>query len=216
MNFYRFIWWIAYGICVLLFRVRVEGRTHISREGGIILAGNHCSYADPVIIGVAAGRELWYVTKSEVFPVPFLGELIRKLHAMPVQRGRGDRGALVALEEVLKSGGGVFIFPEGTRNKNPGFLPPKPGVGMVAYRTKVPVVPVYVSGTVNVWKTMLGLDRVTVRFGPALHFCPDHLPGRRKDAYHSISKEVMHTIGNLGESDRSVGTVAPAPRYLWG
>ena len=216
MNFYRFAWWLAYGLCALLFRMRVEGHHHIPRRGGIILAGNHRSYVDPVIIGVAAGRELWYVTKSEVFPIPFLGRLIRKLHAMPIRRGRGDRGALMAQEGQLKAGRGVFIFPEGTRSKSPRFLKPKLGVGMVAYRTQAPVVPVYISGTVNVWKTMLGVDRVIVRFGPPFRICPDQLPGRRKDAYDSISKEVMRKIGELRQSDRTVGTVAPAPRVLWG
>ena len=70
MTFYRFFWWLAYGLAVILFRLRVEGQRHIPRSGALILAANHCSYVDPVIIGVAAGRELWYLAKSELFSVP--------------------------------------------------------------------------------------------------------------------------------------------------
>ena len=124
MTFYRFIWWLAYGLAVVLFRVRVEGRHHIPQSGALILASNHCSYVDPVIIGVAAGRELWYLAKAELFPIPLLGNLIHKLHAMPVDRSRGDRSAFLAWTRILQAGNPVLIFPEGTRNKRPGFLRP--------------------------------------------------------------------------------------------
>ena len=215
MTFYRACWWIAYGLSGLLFRVRVEGRDRIPAAGGLVLACNHCSYVDPVLIGVAAGRELWYVTKREAFPVPFLGRLIRKLHAMPIDRSRGDRGGLMAMESQLKAGRVVLLFPEGTRNRSGRFLKPRSGVGMMVYRTSVPVVPVYLSGTVNVWKNLIGMERVTVRFGEPIRFRPDQLPERRKDAYNSISCEVMQKIGDLKQGNRKAGTAAPASRRLF-
>ena len=58
MTFYRFWWWLAYGLAVFLFRLRVEGRDNVPRSGAVVVASNHCSLPDPVIIGVAAGREL--------------------------------------------------------------------------------------------------------------------------------------------------------------
>lgn len=210
MTFYRTVWWIAYCLSGLLFRVRVEGRGNIPTVGGIVLACNHCSYVDPVLIGVAAGRELWYVTKREVFPLPLLGRLILKLHAMPIDRSRGDRVGLRTMESHLKGGRAILLFPEGKRNRSGQFLIPKSGVGMVVFRTSVPVVPVYLSGTVNVWKNLIGLDRVTVRFGEPIRFRPDQLPQRRKEAYKSISCEVMQKISDLKQAYRKVGTVAPA------
>ena len=179
-------------------------------NGGVIVAGNHCSYADPVIIGVAAGRELWYLAKAEVFSVPFLGSLLVRLHSMPVDRSRGDRGALMAWAAKLESGGAVLIFPEGTRNKSGQFLKPRLGIGMLGYRARVPVVPVYLSGTVNIWKNLIGMERVTVRFGKPIRLCPEKLPERRKDAYYSISSEVMQNIEELKQGPRDTGTVAPA------
>ena len=212
MTFYRICWWLAYGLSCLLFRLRTEGREHVGTNGGVIFAGNHCSYADPVFIGVAAGRELWYVTKRESFTVPILGWLLRNLNAIPVDRSRGDRGAIMAFESQLKVGEGVMMFPEGTRSRNGEFQSPKSGVGMVAYRTGVPVIPVYISGTVNVWKSLIGLERVTVRFGSPIHICPDKLPAKRRAAYDSISKEVMEEISVLKQSHRNAGTMAPASR----
>ena len=180
------------------------------------MAGNHCSQVDPVIIGVAAGRELWYLAKAELFSTPFLGWLIRNLHAMPVDRRRSDRSALLAWTQILRSGNPVLLFPEGTRNKKPGFLRPRAGIGMLVCRTQAPVVPVYISGTVNVWKTMIGLDRIQVRFGKPIQFFPEQMPDRRRDAYNFISREVMREVGVLEQARRKAGMVAPACPGLYG
>ena len=194
MSFYRGCWWIAYGLFRLLFRLRVQGVEHIPAEGGLIVASNHCSYVDPLLIGVAAFRELSYVTKREAFGVPLLGWLLRNLNAIPIDRSRGDRSALVAAEDRLKAGGGLFLFPEGTRNKTGRFLDPKPGIGRMASRASVPIVPAYVSGTVNVWTSLIGLSEVVVRFGePIRHrFCEDEK--NRRETYRTISREVMCRI----------------------
>ncbi len=210
MTFYRFFWWLAYGLAVIFFRLRVEGRCHIPQSGALILAANHCSYVDPVIIGVAAGRELWYLAKAELFPLPLLGKLIHRLHAMPVDRSRGDRSAFLAWTKTLQAGNPVLIFPEGTRNKRPGFLRPRAGVGMLVYRTQAPVIPVYISGTVNIWKTMVGLERLQVRFGEPIFHSSKQLPDRRRDAYNFITQEVMHHLAVLKRMRRKAGTVAPA------
>ena len=77
------------------------------------------------------------------------------------------------------------------------------------HRTSVPVVPTHISGTVNVWKNLAGLSRVVVRFGRPIEFRPDGLPQRRRDAYQSISCEVMRKIGELGQGKRDVDPVAP-------
>lgn len=212
MTFYRYCWWLAYVLVGCAFRLRVEGGRHIPRSGAVILAANHRSLVDPVIIGVATGRELWYLAKAELFAIPALGKLIRKLHAMPVDRRRGDRSALLAWTKILQSGNPVLIFPEGTRNKGPGFLRPKAGVGMLVYRTQAPVIPVYISGTVNIWKTMLGMDRLQVRFGKPIQFPAEQLPDRRRDAYQFISCEVMRHLVILERRRRKAGTVAPASR----
>lgn len=214
MTFYRLTWWLAYTVAAVLFRVRVEGRHNIPQKGGFVVAINHCSYVDPVIIGVAAGRELWYLAKAELFSVPGLGGLIRNLNAMPVDRRRGDRSAIMTWTQLLRAGRPVLIFPEGTRNKKPGFLQPRPGIGMLVSRTQVPVLPAYIAGTTRVWKLILGLERLTVRFGAPIHFHEDQLPERRKDAYDFISKEVMVQIGKIGQAQRKAGAVAPAERIL--
>ncbi|MBK36536.1 MAG: 1-acyl-sn-glycerol-3-phosphate acyltransferase [Gemmatimonadetes bacterium] len=208
-RFYRSCWWLALGLARLIFRVRIEGASRIPR-GGLIVASNHASYADPPMVGVAAHRELFYVTKGEVFPIPVLGWLLRRWNAIPIDRSRGDRAALSAYEGKLLEGKAVFIAPEGTRNKARDFLPPKPGVGMLVYRTGVPVLPAYVSGTRNLWRTLLGWEPIVVRFGAAVYYDRSQLPTARRLAYQAISQDVMHKIDNLRQSPTPTGTVASA------
>ena len=209
MTFYRFFWWLAYGLAVVLFRLRVEGRHHIPQSGALILAANHCSYVDPIIIGLRQGVNFGILLRLTL-SYSVSGKLIHRLHAMPVDRSRGDRSAFLAWTKTLQGGNPVLIFPEGTRNKRPGFLRPRAGVGMLVYRTQAPVIPVYISGTVNIWKTMIGLESLQVRFGAPIFVCPEQLPDRRRDAYNFITHEVMRHLAVLKRMRRKAGTVAPA------
>ena len=209
-RFYQTCWWVVLGLARLLFRLRVEGLSQVPRGVGLVLAANHASYVDPPMVGVAARRELFYVTKREVFPIPVLGWLLRQLNAIPIDRSRGDRAALAAYEGKLIEGKAVFIAPEGTRNKGRSFLRPKPGVGMLVYRTGVPVVPAYVSGTRTIWRSLLGWDPVVVRFGAPVHYDRTRLPKVRRQAYQAISKDVMQRIENLKQVSATTGTAAPA------
>ena len=208
MSFYRFVWGLGAGLCSLLFRLRVDGRKHIPAQGALIVASNHCSYVDPILIGVAGYREFCYVAKREAFAVPVLGWLITRMNAIPIDRSRqGDRQALRRIEATLQSGKALLMFPEGTRNKSRQFLEPRSGIGMMVARNSVPVLPVYLSGTVNVWRTLAGLERAVVRFGPVLRFDAE-TDGNRKGAYRRIGNDVMVAIdslrrASLGEQDGS-------------
>jgi 1-acyl-sn-glycerol-3-phosphate acyltransferase len=210
MTLYRACWWAARGLSFMLFRLRHEGQRQIPATGGLILASNHASYVDPVLIGVATSRVLSYVTKREFFTVPFLGPLVHRLNAIPIDRGKGDRQGLAAIERRLKQGWAMFLSPEGTRNKSPRLLSPKLGVGMLSRRADVPVVPVYVHGTRNVWRSMIGLDRVVIRFGAPLRFAPDGLPSNRREASQFISNEVMQRIRDLRSGRRQAGSPSDA------
>ena len=92
LTFYRVCWWIVFGLSKFLFRLRIEGSWRIPPKGGAIFASNHVSYLDPAFIGVAAFRELFYVTKRESFAVPGLAWLLTRWNAIPIDRSRGDRG----------------------------------------------------------------------------------------------------------------------------
>ena len=119
------------------FRERVEGREHVPKTGPFVLAANHVSYIDPVVLGVACPRPIHFMAKAELFRIPVLGFLIRELGAFPVQRGAADRSAIRRALRILNDGGVVGVFPEGTRNRRGEVLNPQGGAALIALKAGV-------------------------------------------------------------------------------
>ncbi|HYE75727.1 MAG TPA: lysophospholipid acyltransferase family protein [Blastocatellia bacterium] len=133
--------------CRIYFRIEFKGLENVPREGPVILAANHESYADPVWLSIPFPYPLRYMTWSEVFKVPLLGSLIRALGAFPVKiEGAGDRSALRTSLQHLKDKGTLVIFPEGGRTRTGQIMPFKFGVIRLALDTDAVIVPVSIIG----------------------------------------------------------------------
>jgi 1-acyl-sn-glycerol-3-phosphate acyltransferase len=148
VNFYNF----ARSICrfyLKLFRnIKIEGQDNMPQEGPVIVASNHISFLDPVVVGCVFDRQINFIAKEELFHIPILKTIIKRLHAFPVKRGSGDRGALRAALQVLSQGKCFGIFPEGHRNRTKDLITPfKGGAAMIAIKSGAPVLPVAVQGT---------------------------------------------------------------------
>ena len=115
----------------------------------VIIAANHCSNLDPIVIGAFFPRRLRYLAKSELFSFAPLGLAIRALGAVPAKREdlQGAAGALKFLVERLQSGEDVLLFPEGQRSHDGRLKPLEEGVGLLAAKTGAPVIPAYIHGT---------------------------------------------------------------------
>jgi len=135
------------------FRMRVEGAGHLPPSGPVILAANHRSNMDPVLLGAAVTRPVAYMAKVELFVWP-LGWILRLIGQFPVQRGGIDREALRRTSAVLARGGVLGLFPEGTRGDG-SFASVHPGLAYIVLRERCPVLPVAIFGT----------ERVRRRFG---------------------------------------------------
>jgi 1-acyl-sn-glycerol-3-phosphate acyltransferase len=120
--------------------------SRIPRQGAFILASNHTSNLDPVVLGICSVRRLNFMAKIELFK-GLLGFFLTHLGSFPVKRGEADLGAMKEALKRLKAGRVILIFVEGTRRI--GNEPPKAqaGVGFLAMKSGVPIVPVYVKGT---------------------------------------------------------------------
>lgn len=139
---------LSIAVCKIFGRWQVIGRENIPRKGGVLLCANHVSYIDPPALGAGASRRVHFMAKEPLFRVPVLGFLIKRVGAFPVRQHTADRTALKKAIELLQNGEVVAIFPEGTRNFNPQeLLPPEPGAGMIALKSRVPVVPVALINT---------------------------------------------------------------------
>jgi len=121
----------------------------IPRQGAFILASNHVSNLDPVLLGISSVRRLDFMAKIELFKGA-LGFFLIRLGAYPIRRGQGDLGAMRETLKRLKDGRVVLIFVEGTRQLSKDTSKAQAGVGFLAVKSGVPIVPVYVQGTNNV------------------------------------------------------------------
>ena len=163
---YALVWALVVPFMRLYFRLRITGAERIPREGPVIIAPNHKSFWDSFFIAAATRRPVRYMGKAELFEKG-AGRLLVSLGAFPVRRGTADEEALDTARTVLRQGGVLALFPEGTRVRDPDELgEPRSGVGRLALELGVPLLPAAISGTENLFVGPLPKPRrVAVSFG---------------------------------------------------
>lgn len=170
--FYDFLHVTCRLLGVAQYGIRVHGRQHVPRRGGVLVLSNHQSFLDPVIIGVALDRRMTCVARQSLFRNPFFGALIGYLRAIPIEREGVGIAGLKEMLRRLKRGEAVVLFPEGTRTHDGEVRPLRPGFYAVARRAGVPVLPVAMDGAFDVWPRSRALPSLTgqivVQFGPPI------------------------------------------------
>ncbi|MHC4571794.1 MAG: lysophospholipid acyltransferase family protein [Planctomycetota bacterium] len=161
MRWFRFARWCCKVFCNLFFRIRVYGRENVPVEGAFVLVGNHQSYLDPVFCGIPLKRPLYYLARDTLFygsreqgavtRKTLFGWLISSVNTIPVRRGEADLSAMRKVIGKLKEGGGVCLFPEGTRTSDGKITPFKSGFGLLCRRGGAAVVPVVIDGGFECW-----------------------------------------------------------------
>ena len=180
-------------LSLIYFPRTIYGHEHIPLKGGFVLASNHVSNLDPVVMGISAQRRINFMAKIELFRKQPLGFFLTKLGAFAVKRGEADFGALKEAVKRLKKGQAVLMFVEGTRRIGDTASKAQPGVGFLAVKANVPVIPVYVDGTQNVMPPRSKFfirNKVTIRFGPPVNFNP-------RDSYQTIADSILRDIYGL-------------------
>lgn len=191
---YRLCRWIAR----LFFSLQVEGLEHVPASGPAILAPNHVSYVDPVVVGISVRRRVHFMAKKELFENRLLGWFLSSLQVYPVSRERVDPSTLKRTLSLLAAGQAVMIFPEGTRGDGRHLGPSKSGIGVIAARSGAPVIPVFHWGTERILPR--GTRRIRwaplrVRFGPPLRFPGDGHASR--EALEVFGSQLMVAIAAL-------------------
>jgi 1-acyl-sn-glycerol-3-phosphate acyltransferase len=182
-------------------QLEVYGKDRVPPTGGCVVASNHFSWLDPVVLGAATPRVLYYMAKIEAHRIPGLGTLIRAFGAFPVRRGESDREAVRTMRRIVADGHALGLFVEGTRQRagEPG--PVQPGAAMVALQEGVPIVPVAIHGT-HEWS--LGSRRpVSIAWGEPMSL--DGLPkgGKGyKEASALLQAEIRRLWEWLGDVER--------------
>ncbi|GJM21833.1 MAG: hypothetical protein DHS20C15_17480 [Planctomycetota bacterium] len=158
-------WWAvtasARALLRTLFRTR-RSRVPILPEGPLILAPNHRSYLDPLVVGALISRRPIFMMTAKYYDAKYFGSIYRMARCIVVERDADNRRALREAERVLANGRVLVIFPEGTISPDGELKELQPGCGWLARRTGAPVYPVHLSGT----REALPRDTNRLRFVP--------------------------------------------------
>lgn len=203
-------------------RVKIKGAIdEIPREGPVILAANHASNLDAVVIGSwltpRLGRRIHWLGKKELFAWPLVGWAAANGGVHPVDRGTADVEAFRLAQRILDEGHILFVFPEGTRSPDGALQVAQDGSAALALRTGAPIVPIAIAGSHRVWPKGQKLPRpgghVTIRVGSP--FRPADLlpPGTdRRTGKGLVTTMIMDRIAALlPPSQRGVHGHATAP-----
>ncbi|MDR3563910.1 MAG: lysophospholipid acyltransferase family protein [Negativicutes bacterium] len=196
---YKIIRFLVKCLLVAVFRLRVTGLENMP-SGGCIVASNHISLWDPPLIGCAlpVRRPIHFMAKEELFRIPIFSWVITQLQAFPVRRGAADRNAIRAAIQLLSDGEIVGMFPEGTRSKTGRLGTAQPGLGMLAVKAGVPIIPVALTGSNQVFGKGQIFPQFTVRFGQPLYLASNKTDRENSDY---INATIMQEIAKLLEQE---------------
>ncbi|MDG4829045.1 lysophospholipid acyltransferase family protein [Solwaraspora sp. WMMD1047] len=183
-------------------RPTITGLGHLPDSGGAILAANHLSIADQLFLGILTPRHIAFWAKAEYFRSPgprgyLTRQVVTGMGAIPVERG-GGRAALSAFDAavpVLRSGGLVAVFPEGTRSPDGRLYRGRTGAVRLANQAGVPIIPVGIRGTDRIRPPGARLPQrhpVSITFGPAI---PAHIEAPAD--IRRLTDTLMATIQSL-------------------
>jgi len=194
--FYKLVKNTAYVIFKVVFGLKEYGLDNISDEGPYILASNHNSFLDPPIIGATYPYELMFAAKKELFKIPILGFAIKKLNSVPIDRqGISLTSLKIIINKVREEGKSVIIFPEGTRKHEKDLESGKRGIGFLASKLKIPVIPVYIHNSKHKFKALFRISPIIIYYGKPVYF--DYESSNKRELTYRILDEVFEKIKEI-------------------
>ena len=199
----------VYGLCHyvirvpfdMFFRGEVAGVDNLPKQGGFLLAANHASSLDPPLIGCHMSRQIAYFARKTLWRRGIASWWLDSVGTIPVDRDGGqDVSAIKRVLKALKEDRGLILFPEGTRTPDGNLQPAKAGVGFIAVKTQVPVVPVRIFGSYEAFgkgrRLRLGTP-VSVIFGRPIQPSVYDDPQAGKERARIASERIMAEIAKL-------------------
>lgn len=198
------IYWVAFYAQKIFYEtylsLRAYHREKISRRGGYIIASNHLSNLDPMLLAVAANRHLNFIAKSSLFKNLFSRVFLYQVGAFPLKRGAFDAQAMKEALKRLDKGRGIVMFPQGTRRESVDTGEAKAGVGFLAAKGNVPIVPACIFNSDKAMPPgVKGIRRVkvTIVFGDPITVDPNL-------SYQQIADQALAAIRALASDYASL------------
>lgn len=182
------------------FRLRVEGAWRVPAAGPCIIAANHTSYVDPIVVWMACPRHVRFIVDREQYERPLVHWVATRTGAIPVENDPRDLGSLRRALLVLKQGAALGIFPEGGRSDDGGLKAAKPGAALLALRAGVPLVPAGIVGAFEAYSRHHRFPRpgpILVRFGEQVEIPEDWRGHAAKNHLEEATALLMARIRDL-------------------
>lgn len=192
--------WLRLGL-KLWNRFRAIGSKNMPLQGGVIIASNHASFMDPPIVGCGLmHRYVRFMARDTLFRNRVGQWWAEGVGVVDIDRTRGDIAAFKAAIALLKAGGALCLFPEGTRTLDGNLQKPKSGIGFLIMKAGVPVLPVYIDGSFKAFPKgakWIRPAKITARYGSLITQDEFKKLGSGKDIYEKAADLVMARIAEL-------------------
>jgi 1-acyl-sn-glycerol-3-phosphate acyltransferase len=198
--FFAFIRYTTRVIAFWYFRFETRGLENIPREGGVLVVSNHQSAVDPPMVGCKFRRSLNVLAKAELCRYPILGRFMRYIGSIPFRRQGVDREAMAKIVDLLRGGGLVILFPEGTRTHDGKLGKAGPMTGMMAAQAGVPCVPAYIDGAFRAFPRTRSYPlprKITITYGKPFDLPPRPEGVKNRVYYQLCADEMMRKIAEL-------------------
>lgn len=192
---YKFLLAIVSVLIKIIYRVRVNGIENLKDDKPIIISANHTHIFDPVILATLTKKQIFFLSKKEIFEKKLSAKFFTKLGVIPIDRENTDLKAIKSCFRVIRSGNILGIFPEGTRVKTVDIKNMKKGVALIALKNKVNILPIHIEGTYKIF------SKITVDIYPMIEISNfENMDD--SEAIDKLTEELFYTIyqgkyGNL-------------------
>ncbi|MEM7262380.1 MAG: lysophospholipid acyltransferase family protein [Planctomycetota bacterium] len=209
---YRFTQFLMVLLFRLYFRLRVHGRGRVPKTGAVILASNHASHLDPMLVGAPVPRPSYYLARRTLFRPKWWGAILKAYGAIPLERDGSAMSAIRTALGLLDEAKCVVIFPEGTRSTDGELREFKGGVGLLARKTKAAVVPVAILGSADALKRGSPIPRpvkITLHYGEPIRIAD----GESEEEFLARLREqieILRALGRKGSVSSNATRVAAA------
>lgn len=199
--FYGFFHFVAASVQHMWFRGEVAGTENFPTDGPFLIASNHASHIDPPIVGSHVPRQMRFFARRTLWNSRIGSWWLNKVETIPVERDSGDVGAIKKVLLALKENRAVVLFPEGTRSPDGQLQKAKAGVGLMACKTGVPVVPCRLYGSFAAFGKGKALPHfgtsIDIVFGPPISAAEYDDPSAGKARYEIAAQRIMDRIAAL-------------------
>lgn len=199
--FYGFFHYLAGVIHGMWFRGEVVGTENFPAEGSFLIAANHASHLDPPLVGSQIAKQMRFFARKSLWDNRLIGWWLSQVETIAVERDSGDVGAIKRVLQALKEDRVIVLFPEGTRSPDGKLKKPKAGVGLLACKSGVPVVPCRVYDSFEACGKGQLIPNfgtpVSIVFGQPLAASDYDDPTLGKARYETAAQRIMDRIAAL-------------------